>query len=71
MLAHRSVALLKPLQIQTFHQIADEKHRIAWIQGFAQMRREHLPLVLFVGLELDLTPHDCHANQMASLGSGS
>jgi hypothetical protein len=35
------------------------------------VRRKQITLILLVALELNLTPHDRHAYQMASLGSGS
>ena len=70
-LTHRRIAALEDLEIETLDQVADEKHRVAWIERLAQMRWKQLPLVLLVILELDLTPHDRHLYQMTSLGSGS
>lgn len=71
MLAPHRVTPLERLQVEVLDHIVHEKHRARRVQRIPHERREQLPLVLLVRLELDLTPHDRHTYQMANLGSVS
>src|SRR5207253_5972337 len=60
-LAEHGVSLLHRRELHLFHGVADEKHRIAWVERILDERRQQLPLPLRVRLP---PPHLRHARSL-------